>query len=173
MAGASLMIGCTSADVEDPGADAPPTAEAAAEEALLEPSPTPESSSTPEPSSTPSSESGPDATTSILTWLEASRAPDVEAACAALAPELVDRMIDEMRSDGFPEVSTCEGMVTVTAELYRAFDQTAEVTVDVQSETESDAVLFVTYVESGDCGTVVMERSAAAWIITEQTEACV
>ncbi|HCS60228.1 MAG TPA: hypothetical protein DIW46_02360 [Microbacterium sp.] len=155
--GAILMSGCAPASAGDPAADKPTVKEPVAAPSVA-----------PSPSATSES----DATTSFLAWLTASRVPEVDEACAPLAPDLVDRMLAEMRSDGFPEVSTCEEMITVSAELYRAFDQSAEVDIDVQSETASDAVLFVTYLASGDCGTVVMQRPASEWIITEQTEEC-
>ncbi|MFD5226713.1 hypothetical protein ACFWHT_13945 [Microbacterium sp. NPDC058342] len=156
-AAALLIAGCTPVQVGEPASDRSPAAET-----LAPPSTSPSSSPTPDG----------DATTSFLAWLDASRIPDIGAACAPLAPALVDRMLAEMRSDGFPDVSTCDEMITLSAELYRAFDQSAEVEIDVQSETASDAILFVTYLANGDCGTVVMERPAATWIITEQTEGC-
>src|SRR5690606_11465975 len=155
-----LISGCTPVPAGDDSATPPAVA------ASESPAPT----AAPSQPATPSPET--DAKASFLDWLDASRVPDLDAACAPLAPELVARMLAEMQRDGFPEVSTCEEMITVAAELYRAFDQSAEVTIDVQSETASDAVLFVTYLASGDCGTVVMERPASAWIITEQTEEC-
>ncbi|MGY1550575.1 hypothetical protein ACW5CM_02190 [Microbacterium sp. A588] len=157
--GAALISGCAPVPAIE---DSAPPAEAVSE------SPTP----TAAPSHPTTSSPDTDATTSFLAWLDASRVPDLDAACAPLSPELVARMLAEMQRDGFPEVSTCEEMITVAAELYRAFDQSAEVTIDVQSETASDAVLFVTYLASGDCGTVVMERPASEWVITEQTEEC-
>lgn len=109
---------------------------------------------------------------SFLAWLEASRVPDVDAACDPLAPELVARMIAELSTSGMLQVETCAQMITATAELYRALGQSAEVDIAVQQETETDATLFVTYLASGDCGTVVMARTGAEWIITEQTEEC-
>ena len=147
-----LMSGCAPTTVETPP-------EAAAPESVESPDP-----------QTPDTAAG--AAESFLAWLEASRVPDVEAACTPLAPELVTRMLEEMQSDGFAAVTTCEEMVVVSAELYRAFDQSAEVDIAVQTETETDAVLFVTYLDSGDCGTVVMTRPVSEWIITEQTEEC-
>lgn len=152
--GAVLVTGCTPAHLDGSAAE--------------EPAPTSQASAPADASPTPQT----DATTSFLAWLEASRVPDVDAACAPLAPELVERMLAEMRGDGFSHVSTCEEMITLTAELYRSFDQSAEVNIDVQSETTEDAVLFVTYLASGDCGKVVMQRSVSDWIITEQTEEC-
>ena len=156
--GATLLSGCTSAAEAEPVSDEPRI-----EEVVAEPTASPE----------PSPTSDADATTSFLAWLEASRVPELDEACAPLAPELVAKMLSALQSNGFAEVSTCEEMMTVTAELYRALDQSAEVAVDVQSETASDAVLFVTYLAGGKCGTIVMERPAAEWIITEQSEECV
>jgi len=117
-------------------------------------------------------ESQPGATEAFLVWLEASRVPEVDVACAGLAPELVDRMITELNAEGFAQVETCEEMITAAAELYRAFDQNADIDIAVESETETDAVLFVTYLASGDCGTIVMTRTGADWIITEQSQEC-
>jgi hypothetical protein len=123
-------------------------------------------SSTPEP--TP--QTGP--VESFLAWIEASRAPDTEKACAGLTPELADRMIAELNSSGPVQVTSCAEMISATAELYRALGQSAEVDVTVQEQTDTDAKLFVTYLASGDCGTVVMERSATEWIINELSEEC-
>lgn len=158
--GAILMSGCTPTPAGESAADEPPVKDAAADAPA--PSATPDMPPTPEVN----------ATESFLAWLEASRVPETDAACAQLTPKLVDRMLTEMQSEGFAEVSTCEEMITVTAELYRAFDQSADVDVAVQSETVTDAVLFVTYLASGDCGTVVMERAASTWVLTELTEEC-
>ena len=108
----------------------------------------------------------------FLAWIDASRAPDAEKACAGISEELAARMIAELNSSGPFQVSTCDEMITATAELYRATGQSAEVEVSVQEQSESDATLFVTYDDSGDCGTVVMTRSATGWIITEQSEEC-
>lgn len=134
----------------------------------------PAETTAPSPSPPPSAEEadplGPVDT--FLAWLEASRAPDVEKACAGLTEELAARMIAELNSSGPFQVTSCEEMITATAELYRAAGQSAEVDVTVQQESDTDATLFVTYVDSGDCGTVVMSRSATGWIITEQSEEC-
>jgi hypothetical protein len=109
---------------------------------------------------------------SFRAWLEASRKPDADAACAQLTPALQERMITELNASGVSAVTTCAEMITATAELYRALAQSAEVDVTVESETSADATLFVTYVDSGDCGTVVMEKSAARWMITELSQEC-
>ena len=105
-------------------------------------------------------------------WLEASRLPDVDTACARLTPELVARMIAELASNGVAGITSCEQMITTTAELYRALDQSPDVDIAVQDETATDATLFVTYLASGDCGTVVMTHPATEWIITDQSMEC-
>jgi len=105
-------------------------------------------------------------------WVKASRAPDVKEACAAMSDRLVKRMLADLRADGFPGVDDCAGLVTLTADLYKAFGSGDEVEITVRSETETDAVLFVTYSDTGKCGTVVMERSPQRWVINEQSEEC-
>lgn len=132
-------------------------------------SPTPVAAETPAPIETEPSQS---ATEGFREWLEASRLPDVDTACARLTPELVTRMIAELEANGVTGIDSCEQMITTTAELYRSLDQSAEVDVAVQDETDTDATLFVTYLASGDCGTVVMERAATEWIITQQSMEC-
>lgn len=106
-------------------------------------------------------------------WLAASRLPNADEACAGLSPELAARMIAELTQIGGVQVDTCEDMITTAAALYTATGQSAEVDVSVQAETSTDATLFVTYLASGDCGTVVMQRAAVDWIITEQSQECV
>lgn len=108
----------------------------------------------------------------FLAWFEATREPDVETACAGLTPELAARMIAEMNADGAIHVETCEELISATAELYRALDQSDQIDISVQQETETDATLFVSYPATGDCGTVVMTRAATDWIITEQSQEC-
>lgn len=129
-------------------------------------------SAAPTPSDPPAETTGLSATEGDLAWLEASRLPDVETACAGLSPDLVERMLDELESTGLGVVSDCEGMITFTAQAYRVLGQSADVDIDVQSETATDATLFVTYLDTGDCGTVVMTRPATEWILTDQSEEC-
>jgi hypothetical protein len=105
-------------------------------------------------------------------WLEASRLPDVDIACARLTPDLVTRMIAELEAHGMTGVSNCEQMITASAGLYRSLDLSAEVDIAVQSETATDATLSVTYLASGDCGTVVMTRPGTEWILTDQSMEC-
>ncbi|MFC7790367.1 hypothetical protein ACU045_15435 [Microbacterium sp. MAHUQ-60] len=101
-------------------------------------------------------------------WLAASREPDADVACGYLTDALVDRMLAELEASGMP-VSSCAEMVSTTAALYKAVGDSGEVEIQTLSETETDAVLDVTYL-SGDCGTVALQRTGADWIITEQTE---
>lgn len=105
-------------------------------------------------------------------WLDASRVPDTAASCAALSPELATRMVAELNERGPVHVSSCDEMIAVTAELYRALGQDAQVDIAVQQETATDATLFVTYLASGDCGTVVMTRPTSDWTITDQSREC-
>lgn len=112
------------------------------------------------------------ATDGFREWLDASRLPDVDIACARLTPDLVTRMIAELESHGMTGISSCEQMITATADLYRSLGQSAEVDIAVQTETATDATLFVTYLASGDCGTVVMERRGTEWILTDQSMEC-
>ncbi len=126
----------------------------------------------------PSSSSGPEdggstigAVESYRAWLKQSRAPDADAACARLAPKLVTRMLAELNAASPVKARTCQEMITATAALYKATGQSADVDISVREETQTDATLFVTY-SSGDCGTVVMKRAAADWVITEQSQEC-
>ncbi|MCI2957931.1 hypothetical protein MN032_09525 [Agromyces atrinae] len=153
---AALTLGaCSTADVE-----ASPTAPAPTSEA---PSATPTPSPEPEASS---------ATDGFLAWLDASRLPDADNACARMTPELAEKMIAELNASWGSSVDSCDEMIVATAELYRSLDQSAEVDIAVQAETATDATLFVTYVQSGDCGTVVMTRGSGAWILTELSQEC-
>lgn len=147
------------------------------------PSPSPQDTETPTTASSPSASASAESKTpqptpplgpveSFLAWIDAPRAPDTEKACAGLTPELADRMIAELNSSGPVQVTTCAEMISATAELYRALDQSADVNVTVEEQTDTAATLFVTYITSGDCGTVVMERTANDWIINELSEEC-
>ena len=104
-------------------------------------------------------------------WLELSRLPDAPGACALMTPALIERRLAEAAAGGMP-FGSCEEFVTVTAEAYRAVGDDATVSIEVREETATDATLFVTYVASGKCGTVVMERGGDDWILTEQSEVC-
>ncbi|WP_238343855.1 hypothetical protein [Microbacterium sp. RG1] len=126
-------------------------------------------SATPAPAASAATADGP--VESFRAWFAATRTPDPAAACAALSPALAERMLAELNQNGLA-LSTCEEMIQATSELYRATGQSADVDVQVQSETATDATLFVTYGASGDCGTVVMHRDAASWIITDESREC-
>ncbi|WP_353114391.1 hypothetical protein [Microbacterium sp.] len=156
-AAAILMIGgCASTPAAEETVPTPAGSEAPA-------------SPTPDPQESAPRES---ATEGFLAWLDSSRRPDAAKACAGLTPELAARMLTELNATSPVRAESCEQMITATAELYRALGQSAEVDVAVQRETDQDAVLFVTYADSGDCGTVTMSRPGTSWVITEQTQEC-
>lgn len=161
--GAVLLLALTACGAAEPSLDASQNAAASEDNASEDNTSATESESP---------EVRPEPADSFLTWLEDSRKPDVDAACEVLTVELVDRMLAEMAATGFTGVDTCEDMIELTAGLYRAAGSSAEVSIDVQEATDTDAVLFVTYVDSGKCGTVVMAWEAGRWMITEQTEEC-
>lgn len=148
---------------------ATPSPAAPSAAAPVEPAPVETPVASAEPTPDPAREGAAEA---FLAWVEASRAPDVDRACGALSPELIERMIAELNEGGMLLVDNCPDMMVATADLYRAFDQDATVDIDVQSETETDAVLFVTYLASGDCGKIVMHRPGGDWILTERTQEC-
>lgn len=156
-----LLVACGSSD-SDSGATQSPAS-------------TPSASATAE--DTPADEdtapgAGLDPVETYLAWLEASRIPDVEEACGYLSDELIDRMLAEMAAGGYAGVQDCAQMTTLTADLYRTFNQGAEVDVQLTEETAENAELFVTYLDSGECGTIALTTQGAGWIITEQSEGC-
>lgn len=153
---AAVLTGCTAA------ADEPQEA------ATATPAPAVE---TPEPTAEPTAEVL-SASDGFLAWLDASREPDSAVACAGLTDELAQRMISQLNESGLAAVSTCEEMISMTAEAYRALGQSADVDIEVREETAADAVLFVTYAAGGDCGTVVMDRVGDGWVINELSEEC-
>ncbi|WP_240044005.1 hypothetical protein [Plantibacter flavus] len=133
------------------------------------------SSEAPAASASPLPDAAPTAMGAVdgfLAWLDASRKPDPETACRQLSPELVIRMLAELNAQSPVQAGTCEEMINTTAELYRATGQDPAVDIAVQEETATAATLFVTYLSSGDCGTVVMERPGTDWIITELSQEC-
>ncbi len=162
IAGVSIMI--LSACATGPADPAPDVS--ASEPASSEP--VAGSAASPDPQESPTT----GAVDSFLAWVDDSRVPNVDAACARLTPELSARMIAELNASGQLQVDSCEEMIAATAELYRALGQSAEVDIAVQEETATDATLFVTYLASGDCGTVVMTRPASEWVITEMSQEC-
>lgn len=124
----------------------------------------------PDPQETEQPQTG--AADAFRAWVEASRIPDVDTACAGLAPDLQSRMIAELNASGAVAVETCDQMISAAAELYAAVGDDGAVDVEVQQETATEATLFVTYLASGDCGTVVMQRTGTEWIITDESREC-
>lgn len=159
------VSGCVPTPADPPSATSTPAA-TSTESATPAPAPT---EAAPPPEEQPTGQSAADG---FRAWLAVSRAPDAAAACAGLAPELATRMVDEMNATGPIPVESCEQMISTTAELYRATGQSTDVDIAVEQETESAATLFVTYLSSGDCGTVVMELTGTEWILTDQSKGC-
>ena len=153
----AALTGCSAGAEEQDAAEPAAPAASASETPVPTPEPTEETMS---------------ASDGFLAWLDASREPDPAAACAGLTDELAERMISQLNASGLTTVSTCEEMISVTAEAYRALEQSAEVDIEVREETAVDAVLFVTYAASGDCGTVAMDRVGDGWVINELSEEC-
>ncbi|HIY66477.1 MAG TPA: hypothetical protein H9830_09400 [Candidatus Agrococcus pullicola] len=138
-----------------------------------EPSPTVEESPSPTEHDSDGEASGAlDPVETFLAWLDASRIPEPDLACGYMSDELIDKMIDEFQTNYGTDPGGCEGLTRLTAELYETFNQSAEVSIDVASENETHAVLFVTYLESGDCSMVAMENTGSGWIMTDQTTSC-
>lgn len=174
---AVLVAGCSTAT--EPDDSRSPTPESAQPSPVSSgPSPDP-AGPTAEPSDSPSPspdagqdghEDGPVET--YLAWLEASRVPEPETACGYLSDDLIERMLEEYRAHYGSDPGDCESLTTMTAELYRAFGISAEVSIEVSEEDQQRAVLFVTYVDVGDCGTIVLQRSGPGWLITDESEGC-
>jgi len=160
-AGAALLLsGCApSPDESDPRTSAPTSATTSTVESAT-------------PASAPATPATLGAADAFRAWLDISRIPDTAASCAALSPELATRMVAELNERGPVHVSNCDEMIAVTAELYRALGQDAQVGIAVEQEAATDATLFVTYLATGDCGTVVMTRPASDWTITDQSQEC-
>ncbi len=121
------------------------------------------------PEEEPADEHGETPEESFRAWLAASRVPDVEVACGYLAPELVERMVAEMTSQGWPGITDCASMTTTTAGLYAAVGDVPDVEITVREERADATVLSVVYA-GGDCGSAVMAPAGARWVVTEQSE---
>ncbi|MFF2270437.1 hypothetical protein ACFVTZ_19420 [Cellulosimicrobium cellulans] len=106
---------------------------------------------------------------SFRAWLAASRVPDVDVACGYLAPELVERMVAEMTSQGWPGITDCASMTTTTAGLYAAVGDVPDVEITVREERPDATVLSVVH-DGGDCGSAVMAPAGTRWVVTEQSE---
>lgn len=110
---------------------------------------------------------------SYLAWLAASREPDAALACSLMSDELQKRMISEFSASLGTQFPDCNTMITTTAAMYTATGASAEVTVEVVSETASEATLFSTYIGTGKCGTIHLTSTHDGWMLTEQSEGCV
>lgn len=159
--GDALPGTASSSDVAGGGTQRSTPSAAATDSTAEPPSPGPEAPPVP-----PGAESPQDA---FRAWLAASRAPDVERACGYLAPALVDRMVAEMTSQGWPGITDCASMITTTAALYAAVGDVAEVELTVR-EARSDATVLAVAYAGGDCGTAVMVPAGSTWVVTEQSE---
>ncbi|MFE6733618.1 hypothetical protein [Microbacterium sp. NPDC057650] len=126
---------------------------------------TPATASTPDAAATADEQSPEDA---FRTWLAASREPDAAVACGYLTDALVDRMLAEMKASGLP-AADCAEMIESTAALYKATGQSMDVEIDTVSVTADAAELRVAY-DGSSCGSVVMERASAQWIMNEYSE---
>lgn len=166
---AVALTGCTAPDADSPDVgDAPTPTVAETMAAVPEPGSTSAAGTTaPEPED----EQAQDPIDSYLAWLEASRIPDARLACSYFTPELSDRVVAEARTEGW-DVDSCEELTETSAELYRTFGVDADVEIDVVEQSADEAVLFVTYVSTQECGTVVMEPERHRWIMNHQTEGC-
>ena len=105
-------------------------------------------------------------------WLAASRQPDAALACSLMTDDLITKMNAEFAATLGVNFASCEDMITQTAAMYAATGASAEVDVQLVSETANAATLFATYVGSGKCGTIVLEAEADGWVINEQSEEC-
>lgn len=157
---AVLLSGC-SASVEPSDTDATPSA-------------TPIVTSTPTPTASAPAESAPQVgpVDVFLEWLAASREPDAARACSLMSAELQQRMLDEFAVTLGASFPDCHAMITETAAIYAAVGASADVDVEVVTETANEATLFATYGDSGKCGTIHLAASGDSWILTEQSEVC-
>ncbi|MBO0901037.1 hypothetical protein J1G43_13800 [Cellulomonas sp. zg-ZUI22] len=162
---AALLAGCST-----DGTDAPPTAAPTAAPTTLS-EPTASATAAPPADAAPqvpAGDEGPE--DSFLTWLAASRAPDVATACAYMTPELAQRMVDEVTATGFPGITDCEGLIEMTAGLYAAVGQSSEATVELVEQTPEHAVLDVVYAEGSSCGRVVLRPGPGHWVLDERSQ---
>lgn len=156
--GAALVLSaCTGPTASDAGSagtsSAPPAASSAA--------PTATASASPEPGPVEQFDS----------WWTAVRAGDTVAACGALTEPLQQRMIQEYTDAFGAGVTDCPTLIAQTSALYAATGMSADVDVQVVSETANEAVLDVTYA-GGDCGTVHLDRSSGSWMLTALSQEC-
>lgn len=105
-------------------------------------------------------------------WLAASRQPDAARACELMTDELQASMLAGFAATLGTQFPDCETMITTTAAMYEATGASADVTVEVVSETASEATLFSTYVGTGKCGTIHLRATSSGWVLTEHSEEC-
>lgn len=161
---AALLSGCTGADPDDPSST-PPAASPTSAPTTASPSAAPPAAAATE---VPRGDGGPE--DSFLTWLAASRAPDVGTACAYMTPELAQRMVDEVTAQGLPGITDCPSLIEMTAGLYAAAGQSSETTVELREQSEERAVLHVTYVAGRSCGLVVLQPGDGHWVLDERSK---
>lgn len=166
---ATLLAGCTGSGPDDAATSASPSGS---------PSTSPTAAATPD-ATLPAVDAAPDAAPdapaggpedSFRTWLAASRAPDVETACAYMTPALADRMVAEISAQGFPGVTDCASLITLTAGLFAAATQTSQTAVELREQADDRAVLHVTYVEGSSCGLVVLRPGDGHWVLDERSK---
>lgn len=102
------------------------------------------------------------------TWLAASRAPDVEAACSGMTPELAQSLVDRITAQGIPGITDCPSYITATASLFQASGQSSSPQVEVVSRSDTEAVLDVVYTEGTVCGRVVLTPVDGSWLLSER-----
>lgn len=125
----------------------------------------------PTPTATASASPEPGPVERFESWWTAVRAADTVAACGALTEPLQQRMIQEYNDTIGAGITDCATLIAQTSALYAATGMSADVDVQVVSETASDAVLDVTYA-GGDCGRVHLDRSSGSWMLTELSTEC-
>jgi len=118
---------------------------------------------------TPLPADGPEA--AFETWWAAVRSADTVAACGGLTEGLQQRLMTEYSAVTGVEVDDCATLIRQSSAIYAAAGLPADVAVTLKSETADDAFVEVTYA-TGDCGTVHLARTAAAWVLTEISEEC-
>ncbi|SDO36235.1 hypothetical protein SAMN04487848_0582 [Microbacterium sp. ru370.1] len=126
-------------------------------------------SAAPAATTTASPEPGPVAR--FESWWTAVRAADTVAACGALTEPLQQRMIQEYNAATGAGIADCATLIAQTSALYAATGMSADVDVELASETATEVVLNVTYA-GGDCGTVHLDRTSGSWMLTDLSREC-
>lgn len=162
---AVLLSGCS------PDAPGTPDDAAGSTQPATSAPPTPDATTAPTPEAAPAAppaDGGPEG--SFLTWLAASRAPDPATACAYMTPELAQRMVDDVTAQGFPGITDCPSLITMTAGLFAMAGQAPQTTVEVREESADRAVLHATYVAGKSCGLVVLVPGEGHWLLSERSQ---